>query len=56
MKFSKQQIVKAVAVGAAALLIGLSQLGVLPDLGVSKFLLDAVGYSTPAAAPAAGAK
>lgn len=40
----KKAIVKVLAVGLAALLIGLSQLGILPDFGVSQLLLDAVGY------------
>jgi len=44
MEFSKKAVVRVLAIGAAALLIGLSELHILPDLGVSKFLLDAVGY------------
>lgn len=48
MQLSKKSVIKVLSIGLAALLIGLSQLGILPDLGVSKFLLDTVGYQVPA--------
>lgn len=47
---NKKQVIRIVGIVTAALLIGLSQLGVLPDLGLSKLILDATGFQVDAAA------
>jgi hypothetical protein len=53
---NKKQIIKILGVAAAAIVIGLSQLGVFPDLGVSKAILKAVGFDAPVVAAPEAAK
>jgi hypothetical protein len=51
----KKKLIKLIGIVVAATLIGLSQLGVFPDLGLASAILTAVG-ATPAVAvqPVAG--
>jgi hypothetical protein len=47
-----KKVSKVAGIVIAALLLGLSQLGYVPDLGISAAILKAVGVESPATAVA----